>query len=89
MSNLVAYIPVINRRHLDWFRKHPNPNVVLISQEVAEELLPRLSRNVVALPTLMVEEMLFVAMRRDSIIYSVGTFSETMNANFFSVGGIT
>ncbi|MFA7216595.1 MAG: hypothetical protein WC095_01280 [Candidatus Paceibacterota bacterium] len=51
MANLVAYIPVLNYRHIEWFRKHSNSSLHLISQEMAESLLPRLSRNMVAVPT--------------------------------------
>ena len=51
MSNLVAYIPVLNQRHLDWFAKHPDSHLFLISQRMAEHMLPRLSRNMGAVPT--------------------------------------
>ncbi len=51
MTTLVAYIPVINRRHLEWFAKHPGSSIALISQAAAEELVPSLSRNMGALST--------------------------------------
>lgn len=49
MSNLIAYIPVLNQRHIDWFEKHPDSHLFLIKQSMAEELMPRLSRNVGAI----------------------------------------
>ncbi len=58
MSNLIAYIPTLNQRHLDWFGRHPNSNLLLISQEEAEEFLPRLARNMAALPTEVVASMI-------------------------------
>ncbi len=53
MSNLVAYIPVLNQRHVDWFARHPRSTLWLISQEMAEVLVPRLARNMGALSTEM------------------------------------
>lgn len=58
MSNLIAYIPVLNKRHLDWFANHPDSTLYLISQETAKKLLPRLERNVVAVPTPVIAKML-------------------------------
>jgi dCMP deaminase len=58
MTNLLAYIPVLNQRYLDWFKKHPDSNLFLISQDIAESLVPRLARNMVALPTYMMRETL-------------------------------
>ncbi|MBI4119177.1 MAG: hypothetical protein HY452_02860 [Parcubacteria group bacterium] len=51
MADLIAYIPTLNQRHLNWFKKHSESNLFLISQAEAEELLPRLTRNMAALPT--------------------------------------
>ena len=51
MANLIAYIPVLNQRHLDWFARHPGSNLYLISQEMAVESIPRLARNMGAVPT--------------------------------------
>ena len=51
MVNLFAYIPVLNQRHLDWFAKHPGAHLWLIPQWLAERVLPRLARNMAALPT--------------------------------------
>ncbi|MBI2454014.1 MAG: hypothetical protein HYV54_00335 [Parcubacteria group bacterium] len=56
-TNLIAYIPTLNRRHLEWFKRHPESDLFLISQAEAEELLPRLGRNMAALPTEMVARM--------------------------------
>ena len=53
---LIAYIPVFNRKHMEWFFRHPNSNFGLISQHLAETLVPRLARNIGALPnSIMVE----------------------------------
>ena len=56
-ANLIAYIPTLNQRHLAWFKRHPDSDLFLISQAEAEELLPRLERNMAALPTEMVARM--------------------------------
>ena len=58
MSNLIAYIPVLNQRHLDWFKKHPNSQLFLITQQMAEQLIPRLQRNMAAVPTEVMISML-------------------------------
>lgn len=50
-SNLIAYIPTLNPRHVEWFKRHPDSNLFLISNEDAERLLPRLARDMSALPT--------------------------------------
>ncbi len=70
MSNLVAYIPVLNQRHLDWFEKHPNSHLFLISQEMAEQMIQRLSRNMGAVPT----EVMLNSIRANGLVSSVGTF---------------
>lgn len=49
--NLVAYIPVLNKRHLDWFSRYPDATLGLISQELATRLDHRQGRNIVAMPT--------------------------------------
>lgn len=58
MSNLIAYIPVLNRRHIDWFASHPGSRLWLISQEMAESLHPKLGRNMGALPAQMQLEVI-------------------------------
>jgi dCMP deaminase len=58
MTNLIAYIPVLNQRHLDWFKKHRGSDLFLIPQSLAEELIPRLARNIVGVPTDLMAEML-------------------------------
>lgn len=50
-TNLIAYIPTLNQRHLRWFKQHPDSALFLISQTEAERLLPRLARNMAVLPT--------------------------------------
>ncbi len=56
-ANLIAYIPTLNQRHLEWFKRHPDSALFLISQTEAEQLLPRLARNMAALPTELVARM--------------------------------
>jgi deoxycytidylate deaminase len=70
MTNLVAYIPTLNQRHLDWFKKYHGANLFLIRQEMAESLLPRLSRNMAAVSTDMMA----------TIIRSIGPFE---NVGYF------
>lgn len=71
MNNLVAYIPVLNKRHLDWFGRHPGTNLYLISQEMAERLIPRLARNMGAVPTATMSRMLSAICAGEiEIIYS-------------------
>ncbi len=57
-ENLIAYIPTLNKRHLDWLAKHSGADLFLISQEMAAELIPRLARNLAALPTSMMKRIL-------------------------------
>lgn len=56
--DLIAYIPTLNQRHLDWFDKHRDSNLLLIDQSYAQMLLPRLERNMAALPTRLVAQMI-------------------------------
>jgi dCMP deaminase len=49
MNNLIAYMPVINRQYLEWLKKHQPFHLYLISQEIAESLVPKLARNLIAL----------------------------------------
>jgi dCMP deaminase len=58
MSNLIAYVPVLNQRHINWFQKHENSCLFLITQKTAEDLLPRLQRNMSAVPTETMVQML-------------------------------
>jgi dCMP deaminase len=58
MLNLLAYIPTVNPRHLEWLGKYPSADLFLIDQSDAQKLLPRLSRNMAALPTGTVRSML-------------------------------
>lgn len=51
MNNLIAYIPVLNRQYREWLKGVAPFNLYLISQELAELFLPRLGRNVGAVPT--------------------------------------
>jgi len=67
MPNLIAYVPVLNQRHLDWFNKHPHSNLFLISQELAQKLIPRLERNMVAIPTLVMREILDLMIKKGNL----------------------
>lgn len=57
-QNLLAYIPILNQRHLAWFEKYSKSHLLLISQADAEKLLPRLARNLAAIPTSMTMRMI-------------------------------
>lgn len=51
ITKVIAYIPVLNQRHLDWLREKKPTAIWLVSNQMAGELLPRLSRNMSAVPT--------------------------------------
>ncbi len=70
MSNLLAYIPVLNKRHIEWFKRHPGSNLYLIRQEDAERILPRLSRHMGVLPT----EMMVLMIHAVGLVSSVQIF---------------
>lgn len=76
---LIAYIPVLNQRHIDWFKKHKKSHIYLISQETAEKLVPRLSRNMSSLPT----EMIAKSIRANQLVENVSIFNPKDN-NFNS-----
>jgi dCMP deaminase len=56
--NLIAYIPVLNNRHLDWFAKHSGAMLYLIPQELAVTLDHRQAWNVGAMPTRQMQTMI-------------------------------
>ena len=58
MKDLLAYIPVLNRQYLDWLLRHRGSHLHLISQQLAESLLPRLKRNMIALDTKFVADLI-------------------------------
>lgn len=58
MSNLIAYIPVLNQRHIDWLKKHPGSHLFLIPQSMAEQILPHLNRNMGGVSTETTEQMI-------------------------------
>lgn len=51
MTNLIAYVPVLNQFYIDWFHKHRGSGLFLISNKLAENLLPALKRNMAAVST--------------------------------------
>lgn len=71
MSNLIAYIPTLNQRHLNWFKQHPRSNLYLITQVMAEELLPRLTRNMAAVPT----EVMIKSIQANRLVHQVSEFA--------------
>ena len=58
MPNLIAYIPVLNRQYVEWLLRHRGSHLHLISQQLAESLLPRLKRNMIALDTKFVADLI-------------------------------
>ena len=48
MTNLIAYMPVLNRQYLEWLEKHQPFKLYLVSQYLAESLIPQLGRNMIA-----------------------------------------
>jgi hypothetical protein len=58
MTNLVAYIPVLNNRYLKWLEGHQPFNLFLIAEQTAKSLLSRLERNVGALSEFAVKPMI-------------------------------
>lgn len=59
VTNLIAYIPVLNKRWIDWLRKYPDSSLYLISQGEAEKLLPRLKRmRTIGLPSELVSSII-------------------------------
>jgi dCMP deaminase len=59
MANLIAYIPVLNKRYFDWLNRYSNGSLFLISQREAEQLLPRLIRmRTIALPHGMISSII-------------------------------
>jgi len=49
MNNLVAYIPALNSRYLEWLKSKQPFRLYLVSGEMAKSLIPRLERNLIAL----------------------------------------
>lgn len=60
MTRLIAYIPVLNALYRDWLKRHSGLPLSLISQELACQLDPRLSRNMVALSTEEVRQCIWI-----------------------------
>ncbi|MBN2093820.1 MAG: hypothetical protein JW740_00370 [Candidatus Zambryskibacteria bacterium] len=74
MNNLIAYMPVINRQYLLWLKDHEPFHLHLISQDLAEALIPRLKRNICALPAVDVYTIISGLKRNPSIKNSVKIF---------------
>jgi len=71
MANLIAYIPVLHAGYLKWLKSHPDSDLLVISQDWAESVLPRLARNIPALPTELVVKMI----QSTGLVRSVRAFS--------------
>lgn len=52
--NLIAYIPTLNPRHFEWFKRHPGSYLFLLNQNEAAKYLPKLARDMSALPSDMI-----------------------------------
>lgn len=50
MNKLIAYMPVLNRQYMEWIQKHHQFYLYLMSGELMESLVPRLARNICAVP---------------------------------------
>jgi len=72
--NLIAYIPTLNQRHLDWLSRHSDCTLLLISEKDAYELLPRLSRNMAAIPASMMVRLI----SSEGLVRRVGIFNPTL-----------
>ena len=83
MDNLVAYIPALNRRYLEWLEGKESFHLHLVSEEIAESLIPRLERNLIALS---VKEVFYLLIGvRDQMFPrgTIGFFSpEKIQPNF-------
>lgn len=47
MKNLIAYVPVINRQYLEWFRKHDPASIFVVPSAIAQSFVPRIERNLI------------------------------------------
>ncbi len=57
-QNLIAYIPTLNQRHIDWLSKYSDCTLLLVSEKDAYDLLPRLARNMAGLPAVTMLRMI-------------------------------
>ncbi len=71
MRALLAYVPVLNQRHVDWFKRHEESPLYLIPQEMAVGFLPRLSRNIAAVSP----ETTATSIRFNGLIREVAIFN--------------
>jgi dCMP deaminase len=76
--NLIAYIPTLNQRHLEWFARHKDSELYLITQRTAEVLLPRLGRNLASVP----EDLVVRAINGANLIRSVGVFTPGFDLDY-------
>ena len=70
MNNLIAYIPTLNQRHIDWFKRRDCRYLFLITQKMAEEFIPRLARNLSGVPT----ELMVKMIRSTGLVRNVSEF---------------
>ncbi len=71
MRNLIAYIPVLNQRHIDWFKKNPVDLLYLVPKEMAESLLPRLARNMSAVSA----DVVLKSIEANRLVRSIAIFN--------------
>lgn len=69
--SLIGYIPTLNQRHLEWFKKYPKSSLFLISQENAQKILPRLARDLSAVPAeLLARAINGLGLMRDASVFA-------------------
>lgn len=71
MSSLIAYVPVLHAGYMKWFSKHWSSTLFLIGREYAVDVLPRLNRNIAAIPA----DMLARTIRMENLIRRVEIFA--------------
>lgn len=79
MTNLLAYIPTLNPRHTKWFEEHRGCYLFLITQTMAESFLSRLARNMGALPTDMMTEIIQSSPQLKRLVNRVAEFAPQMD----------
>lgn len=61
MTNLIAYIPVLNQMYLSWIEKHLGSPIFLITDSLAISLNSSLARNMISVPTVMISRFIMFA----------------------------
>lgn len=58
MTNIIAYIPVINQPYLTWLWRHEDCNIFLITDSLAREFNPAIERNLISIPAVLVADLI-------------------------------